>query len=91
MDKNIVFPIGSEILQHNDLCKLTGKMASKQQITWLTENGWKFHISALGSPIVGTWYARMKLAGIEPSGLSVSGLTDRATLVKEDKLFHVNN
>lgn len=91
MDKNIVFPIGSEILHHDELCKLTGKMPGRHQIAWLTENGWKFHLSALGSPIVGTWYARMKLAGIEPSELSASGLTDRATLVKEDELFHVDN
>ncbi|MES2832454.1 MAG: DUF4224 domain-containing protein [Pseudomonadota bacterium] len=91
MDKNIVFPIESEILQNDELCKLTGRMLVKHQIAWLTANGWKFHLSALGSPIVGTWYARMKLAGIEPSDLSAGGLTDRATLVKEDELFHVIN
>jgi hypothetical protein len=70
MSKNILFSIESEILHHDDMCKLTGKMPCKQQIAWLTENGWKFHLSTLGSPIVGTWYARMKLAGIEPSDLS---------------------
>jgi len=87
----IVAQIENEVLHEDDLIKLTGRMPSRLQIAWLKEHGWQFHINAVGSPIVGTWYARMKLAGIEPSELSASGLTDRATLVKEDELFHVDN
>ncbi len=84
MDESIVFPIKNEILHHDDLCKLTGRMPGRHQIAWLEEHGWQYHLSAVGSPIVGTWYARMKLAGIEPSNLSANGLTDRSTLLKGD-------
>ena len=56
----------SETLAHDELADITGCVRYGGQIAWLYENGWKHHYSRSGAPIVGRWYARMKLAGITP-------------------------
>lgn len=60
-------PIESEILTDDELKSISGRAHKDAQIGWLRANGWKFATSAVGSPIVGRWYARMKLAGVELS------------------------
>jgi len=83
MNKNTAFTIENEVLQNDDVCKLTGHLQARHQIKWLNQNCWKFHVSAKGSPIIGAWYARMKLAGVEPSNFSVDDLTDLVSLMKK--------
>ena len=56
----------SETLTHDELAEITGCVRYGGQIAWLYENGWKHHYSRSGAPIVGRWYARLKLAGITP-------------------------
>lgn len=56
----------SETLAHDELADITGCARYGGQIAWLYENGWKHHYSRSGAPIVGRWYARLKLAGITP-------------------------
>ena len=56
----------SETLTHDELAEITGCVRYGGQIAWLYENGWKHHYSRSWAPIVGRWYARLKLAGITP-------------------------
>ena len=56
----------SETLAHEELVEITGSAWAAKQIAWLDENGWKHHKNRSGAPIVGRWYARMRLAGIAP-------------------------
>ena len=56
----------SETLAHDELAEITGCVRYGGQIAWLYENGWKHHYSRSGAPIVGRWYAMLKLAGITP-------------------------
>jgi hypothetical protein len=58
-------PIETEILTSDELGEITGRARKDQQIVWLRSYGWKYSMNAAGSPIVGRWYARMKLAGVE--------------------------
>lgn len=58
-------PVESEILSKPELVDITGWSLKAKQIEWLTVRGWKFTTNAVGEPIVGRWYARMKLAGLE--------------------------
>ena len=56
----------SETLTHDELAEITGCVRYGGQIAWLEDNGWKHFRNRAGAPIVGRWYARMKLAGITP-------------------------
>lgn len=60
-------PIDSEILTDDEVKAISGRSRKDDQIAWLKANGWKHAVSAAGLPIVGRWYARMKLAGVELS------------------------
>ncbi|MGI4938602.1 MAG: DUF4224 domain-containing protein [Janthinobacterium lividum] len=64
-DHKFSAPIDSEILTSTELFDITGRARKDQQIAWLRSSGWKFVTNALGAPIVGRWYARMKLAGVD--------------------------
>ena len=65
MEINLI--IDSEILTPNELGSITGRIHKAHQITWLRAEGWKYALNAAGNPIVGRWYARMKLSGVELS------------------------
>lgn len=56
----------SETLAHEELVEIIGSAWAAKQIAWLDENGWKHHKNRAVAPIVGRWYARMKLAWITP-------------------------
>ena len=62
--RRVTYP--SETLAPSELVEITGSAWAAKQIEWLDENGWKYHKSRAGAPIVGRWYARMRLAGITP-------------------------
>lgn len=57
-------PIESEILTREELTSLTGRSYREKQSEWLRLHGWRFETNAAGDPIVGRYYARMRLAGI---------------------------
>ena len=59
-------PLQSETLAPDELADITGCVRYAGQFDWLNENGLKHHLNRSGAPIVGRWYARMKLAGITP-------------------------
>ena len=62
--------IHHEILAREEVAALTGRSHRAAQIQWLSDHGWRTEINAAGAPIIGRWYARMKLAGINLSAAS---------------------
>jgi hypothetical protein len=57
----------SEILTQEEVASLTGHRARDAQVAWLDACHWPYILNAAGKPIVGRWYARLKLAGITPT------------------------
>lgn len=70
-------PLMSEILSPEELAEITGAVRKADQTEWLTSNGWAFHRNRAGEPIVGRIYARLRMAGINPTSvLPAPGLPD---------------
>ncbi|WP_229751385.1 DUF4224 domain-containing protein [Undibacterium terreum] len=65
-------PIATETLTHEEIQEISGSARRSDQIAWLQLNGWTFLKNRAGDPIVGRLYARLKLAGINPSSLGAS-------------------
>lgn len=62
----------SETLAEEELAAITGYMIPSRQIEWLNKNGWKYVLTRSRRPVVGRFYARMKLAGVKPSAENVA-------------------
>lgn len=67
---NIEMPLDGEILTSKELEEITGRDRKSDQIAWLKMNGWVHTVNAHDRPVVGRWYTRMKMAGIEPTAIS---------------------
>ncbi|PTR06162.1 uncharacterized protein DUF4224 [Nitrosospira sp. Nsp5] len=65
-----------EILNPEEVAAITGRIHRDAQLEWLTQHGWRSELSAAGRPIIGRWYARMKLAGIDLASLTPGKLPD---------------
>jgi hypothetical protein len=61
-----------ETLAEDELAAITGYMIPSGQIAWLNRNGWTYVLTRARRPIVGRVYARMKLAGVNPSAENVA-------------------
>ena len=59
--------LSSETLTDEELGVITGYLIPSRQIHWLNMNGWKYVLTGARRPIVGRVYARLKLAGVNPS------------------------
>lgn len=59
-----------EFLTADELAEVTGYKHVASQREWLDKNGWKYVVNASGRPIVGRWFARMRLAGVQPTTAS---------------------
>lgn len=57
----------SEFLTHEEIVEVTGYKNATGQRSWLDQNGWSYVINAANRPIVGRWFARMRLAGLKPA------------------------
>ena len=57
----------TELLTVEELFEVTGRKHVASQRDWLDKNGWAYVVNAAGRPIVGRWYARMRLAGVQPT------------------------
>jgi hypothetical protein len=74
MDINLISSIDKEILSNEELSEMTEREHKDAQISWLRERAWHFELSSRGTPKVGRWYARMRLAGIHvPDTISQEG------------------
>lgn len=57
----------AECLTADELVEITGYQHAASQRGWLDRNGWCHVLNAAGRPIVGRWYARMRLSGLTPT------------------------
>jgi len=70
-------PIESETLTTDEVIQITGCQRRTDQVEWLTCNGWAFHKNKIGDPIVGRFFARLKMAGIRLDSVAPSaGMPD---------------
>lgn len=60
----------TEFLTADELAEVTGYKHTASQHEWLDKNGWAYVVNAAGRPIVGRWFARMRLAGVQPTAAS---------------------
>ncbi|MCI3908823.1 DUF4224 domain-containing protein [Pseudomonas viridiflava] len=60
--------IASEVLAEEELALITGYQLATRQIQWLDLNGWQYVLTGARKPVVGRVYARLKLAGVKPTG-----------------------
>lgn len=67
------FPLLDETLSPEEVEKITGHARKAEQATWLTNNHWAFHQNKRDEPIIGRLYARLKMAGINPSAMTTTG------------------
>lgn len=67
-----------EFLTPEEVAALTGHRRRNDQVQWLREHAWRAEVNAAGFPVVGRWYARMKLAGMDFSTLSPGKVPDFA-------------
>lgn len=61
----------NEFLTTEELAEVTGYKHVASQCNWLDRNGWFYVVNASGRPIVGRWFARMRLAGVQPTAAAV--------------------
>lgn len=62
--------MSTELLTADELAEVTGRKHIASQREWLDKNSWTYVVNAAGKPIVGRWYARMRLAGVKPTANS---------------------
>lgn len=60
--------VQTETLGDEELASITGYRRPSKQIDWLAMNGWQYMLTGARKPVVGRVYARLKLAGVRPSG-----------------------
>ena len=59
--------IDTEFLSPEEVAEVTGYKNAAAQRNWLDINGWKYVLTGSQRPIVGRWFARMRLAGVQPT------------------------
>lgn len=57
----------SEILDEEEMMRLTGYQIPSKQIAWLANNGWQYTLTRARRPIIGRMYFRMRMAGVKPN------------------------
>ncbi|MBT9521917.1 MAG: DUF4224 domain-containing protein [Dechloromonas sp.] len=59
-------PLDGEALGAHEIARITGYALERDQVKWLTNNKWRFHLGGDGRPVLGRMYARLRLCGIDP-------------------------
>ena len=57
----------TEFLTAEEMFEVTGYKLPRPQREWLDSNGWVYAVTGAGRPIVGRWFARLRLAGVQPT------------------------
>lgn len=65
--------LATETLNAEELVAITGCGRRGDQVAWLQAAGWTHVTNRAGEPVVGRFYARLRLAGITPSALMAAG------------------
>lgn len=63
--------IDTEFLTPEELAEITGYQKAAGQKEWLDRNAWAYVVTGAGRPIVGRWFARLRLAGVQPTATGV--------------------
>jgi len=61
----------SPTLPAEKITEITGRQQVAKQIAWLQEQRWIFELSADGSVLVGSLYAHLRLAGLNPADVGL--------------------
>ena len=64
-------PLDTEFLTADEVSEITGYTHAGRQKEWLDKNGWSYVVNAAGRPIVGRWFARLRLAGVQATPTSL--------------------
>ena len=62
-------PLTTETLTEEEITDISGCSRKSDQVQWLSQNGWVFFQNRAGAPKIGRLYARLRMAGINPSTL----------------------
>ena len=57
----------TEFLTTEELLEVTGYKSPGPQREWLDRNGWVYATTGAGRPVVGRWFARLRMAGVQPT------------------------
>ena len=57
----------TEFLTADELIDVTGYKLPRPQREWLDSNGWVYTLTGAGRPVVGRWFARLRMAGVKPT------------------------
>lgn len=60
-------PDKPDILEEDEIVRLTGHVLASAQNRWLESHGWTFEKNRAGHPIVSRLYFQMRMAGIDAS------------------------
>lgn len=61
----------SEFLTQDEVAEVTGYKHVTSQREWLDKNGWAYVLNSANRPIVGRWFARMRLSGVQLTAAGV--------------------
>jgi len=59
------------VLPAEKLAEITGRTQTLKQMAWLRDHGWMFELDASGELVVGTLYAHLRLAGLDPAQVNL--------------------
>lgn len=62
--------IPNEDLSTDELVRITGCARQSDQLKWLASNNWMHHKNSRGEAMVGRFYARLKMAGINVESIA---------------------
>lgn len=79
---NIELHLKNESLAPDEIATITGSVRPALQIEWLNKNRWVYITTRSGIPVVGRYYARMKLAGIDPDPRPTNAWTPNLSNVR---------
>ncbi len=67
MSAVIQLPQQSMTLTSEEVAEITGCKLKTHQADWLKRNGWIYHLNKAEEPIVGRFYATLKMSGVNIS------------------------
>ena len=61
-------------LPQEKLAEITGRKTTPTQMAWLREHRWLFELDSNGGLVVGSLYAHLRLAGLDPATVHLPDL-----------------
>jgi hypothetical protein len=69
-------------LSRERLEEITGRTRTPSIMAWLDEHHWLYQLDASGNLVVGSLYAHLRLAGLDPAEVSLPDIPDGFDLGK---------